>query len=226
VLGPTAAGEIFYASNIGFAPGRSTTWQSGGFAGTQTVHVERSLDGGATWSVVVDRLKPDLYQQAVAEDRLMPYRTDVQYRASTVADTATSSISSAFSLVSTINLHVDTWAVRDPSDDIGEINVYVVDFTSSDSDSSSVHRPAGRVYPVVDTEGQQASTGYITLYVKQKDLLATKDVVTRFIPFIIQSPAGTVLYARLIQRDVAVTESRNRTYRLQYVEVAPLVVAS
>ena len=222
VLGATAAGEIFYVGLLSFAPGRSTMWQAGGYSTTQTIHVERSLDGGTTWAVVLDRLKPDLYQQAVAEDRLMPFSTDVTYRASTVVDTALSSISSDYSLTSTINVESPAWAIRDPSDDVGEILAYVTDITQSDNDSSSVHRPAGRVYPIVDTEGPQASTGYIDLYVRQNDRVATVNVVQRIVPFVIQSPIGEVLYARLIQRDKSVENSRDRTIRLQYVEVEPL----
>lgn len=226
VLGATASSEVFYATNLAFAPGRSMTWQAGGYWGTQTVHVERSLDGGVTWQVVVDRLKPDLYQQAVAEDRLMPYRTDVKYRAATVVDTATSQISSTFSLTSTIRIDAELWSVRDVSDDLGECNLYVTDITKSEGDSSSVHRPAGRLYPVVDTEGAQASTGYLTAFVFQKDKEATIAVIKRIVPFCVQSPSGEVFYARLIQRDYAVDLSRHRDIRIQYVEVEPLVVSS
>jgi hypothetical protein len=92
VLGTTAAGEAFWATGLSFAPGRSLTWSAGGYATTQTVRVERSLDGGSTWKLAADRVKTSLYQRAIAYDREMPYRVDAKYRAATVVDLGFSSI--------------------------------------------------------------------------------------------------------------------------------------
>lgn len=220
VLGPTAAGEIFYASAMSFAPGRSLVWGQGGYASTQTVHIERSLDGGLTWEVAVDRLKTDLYQRASGFDRLMPYRTDVKYRASTVVDTGSSQISSSASLTSTLRINADTWAIRDPDADLIELNAYVTGFEESDDESNSVNRPAGRRYPVVDTEGLRAGVGYIEIYVKGTQVEDVKEILLRVTPFVIQSPSGRVLRARLIQRDYSVVSNRDRKIRLKYIEVS------
>jgi hypothetical protein len=220
VLGALAAGEIYYVSRLAFAPGRSTTWQQGGYATTQTVQVERSLDGGSTWAVVVDRLKTDLYQQAIARDRLMPYNTDVKYRAFTVVDIgAASALSSQSSLVSTINLTPDVWALRDPLDDDGEMNAYVIDYQRNDDESSSVHRPAGRVYPVVDTEGEQAATGSFIIWVKQADIDTAVDVIRRTVPMIVQSPRGEVFTARFIRRNYDVDALRHRKMTVTWIEI-------
>lgn len=219
VLGPVAGGEIFYASALSFAPGRSLTWGQGGYATTQTVHIERSLDGGLTWSVAVDRLKTDLYQRASGFDRLMPYRTDVKYRASTVVDIGSSAISSSASLTSTIRISGDVWGIRSMDDDLIEFNAYVTGFDETDDESSSMNRPAGRKFPVVDTEGLRAATGYIEIFVRGSELEAVKEILLRTTPFVIQSPAGRVLRARLVQRDYSVTASRDRTIRLKYIEV-------
>lgn len=220
VLGPTAGGEIFYVSQISLAPGRSLTWGQGGYAATQTVHIERSLDGGATWEVAIDRLKTNLYQAATGYDRLMPYRQDVKYRASTVVDIGSSQISSSASLVSTIKIAGDVWAIRDPDSDLDEFNAYVTAFEESDDESNSVNRPAGRFYPVVDTEGLRAATGYITIFVRGSELEAVKEIVQRTTPFVVQSPSGRVLKCRIVQRDYQVSANRDRQVRLKWLEVA------
>lgn len=220
VLGPVGAGEIFYASAASFAPGRSLVWGQGGYASTQTVHIERSLDGGATWEVAIDRLKTDLYQRASGTDRSMPYRTDVKYRASTVVDIGSSAIASAASLTSTIRINADVWAIRSLDDDLIEINAYVTSFEESDDESNSVNRPAGRFYPVVDTEGVRAAVGYMGLYVRGSQLEAVKEIVRRTTPFVVQSPSGRVLRARLVQRDYAVQANRDRDLRLKWIEVS------
>lgn len=219
VLGPVAAGEIFYATALSFAPGRSLVWGQGGYAATQTVHIERSLDGGVTWEVAVDRLKTDLYQRASGFDRLMPYRTDVKYRASTVVDIGTSQIASSTSLTSTIRINADSWAIRDPDSDLVEMNAYVTSFEETDDESSSVNRPAGRFAPVVDTEGLRAGVGYIEIFARGTQLEDVKAILRRTTPFVIQSPSGRVLRARLVQRDYAVEANRNRKIRMKYIEV-------
>jgi hypothetical protein len=221
VLGSLGVGEIYYVSRMAFAPGRSTTWQQGGYATTQTIQVQRSLDGGATWVVVVDRLKTDLYQQAIARDRLMPYDTDVKYRAFTVVDIgASSALSSQSSLVSTINLAPELWSVRDPLDDDGEMIAYVTDYQRNDDEASSVHRPAGREYPVVDTEGPQAATGSMIIFVKQADIDTAVNVLRRTVPMIVQSPRGEVFTARFIRRNYDVKALRHRNMTVTWVEVA------
>lgn len=222
VLGATGAGEIFYASRLAFAPGRSATWQQGGYSSTQTITVERSLDGGVTWETIIERLKTDLYQQAVARDRLMPFATDVKYRAYTVVDIGSfSRLSSQSSLVSTINLAPNVWAFRDPLDDDGEMNAYVIDYQRNDDESSSSHRPAGREYPVVDTEGPQAATGSFTVYVRPSDIDKAVSVLRRTVPMVVQSPRGEVFTARFIRRNYDVEALRARRMTVTWLEIAP-----
>lgn len=219
ILGATAADELFYVTQISFAPGRSLTWASGGYSTTQTVRVERSADGGQTWEVAIDRAKTDLYQRTTAFDRLMPYQTDVKYRASTMVDIGMSAIASEWSLVSTIRIESDLWAIRDPNDDIGEMNAYVIGIQETDDESSSVHRPAGRLYPVVDTEGLRASTGYVTIFVKYRELETAKFVTQRTVPLVLQSPSGRILRVRITQRDYDVESNRHHRVRLKFAEV-------
>jgi hypothetical protein len=220
VLGATGSGEIFYISGLSLAPGRSLTWQKGGYSTTQTLTVERSIDGGITWEMVQDRLKPTLYQQAVARDRLMPFGVDVQYRAYTVVDIGTgATLSSEVSLISTILLESDVWAIRDPADDRAEFKALVIGHKRSDDESSSVHRPAGREYPVVDTEGLHAATGTLEVYVRQPDVTTVIGIIRRTVPMVVQSPIGEVFLARFIRRDYNVQDQRNRRIPIDYIEV-------
>lgn len=220
ILGAAGSGEIFYVSALSFAPGRSLAWQQGGYAATQTLTVERSLDDGLTWTVVEQRLKPNLHQQAVARDRLMPFALDVKYRAYTVVDIGTgASLSSDQSLISTIMLEPNIWAIRDPADDEAEFNAYVIGHKKGDNESSSVHRPAGRVYPVVDTEGLHAATGTLEIYVKAKDIVSVIDILRRTVPMIVQSPSGETFLARFIRRDYNVEALRDRRMIVDWVEV-------
>jgi hypothetical protein len=220
ILGSEGSGEIFYVSGLSFAPGRSLAWQAGGYSSTQTLTVERSLDDGVTWTVVQQRLKPSLYQQAVARDRLMPFGVDVKYRAYTVVDIGTgASLSSDESLISTIQLESNIWAIRDPADDEAEFNAYVVGHKRSDDEASSVHRPAGREYPVVDTEGLHAATGTLEIYVRAPDITKAIDVLRRTVPMVVQSPVGEVFLARFIRRDYNVEAQRNRRMVVDYIEV-------
>lgn len=219
VLGATAAGEAFWATGLSFAPGRSLTWSAGGYATTQTVRVERSLDGGSTWKLAADRVKTSLYQRAIAYDREMPYRVDAKYRAATVVDLGFSSIVSGWSLISTIKIVHDLWSIRDPDDDVGELNAIVTEFTEHDDESSSVHRPAGREYPVIDTEGYRASEGTMTVFVGSGKLDKAKGVLTRTVPMIVQSPAGRVMWVRFPNRDYDVEALRHRLVKIKFYSI-------
>jgi hypothetical protein len=220
VLGATGVGEIAYVARMSFHPGRDQNWQIGGYAATQTLRVERSDDGGVSWATIIPRTKPDLYQHVVAYDRLMPYGTDVQYRCYTDVDPGTGTIlTSDVSPTSTIAIESAYWAIRDPADDAGEFNAYVTGFTKADAESSAVSRPAGRTYPVVDTEGLQAATGQLTLYVPPAQIDATVAVLARTTPMVIQTPRGEVFYARFPSRDYEVVNQRARTITIPYLEV-------
>ena len=220
VLGAVGASEIFYLAFPSLAPGRSMVWQPGGYANTQVVRIERSDDGGTTWVGVVQRLKPSLAQFATGMDRSMPFGVDVLYRAYTDADPGAGSVlSSAVSPIATINVEADRWGIRDLDDDLSELYAYVVGHTRGDTESSAVHRPGGREYPIVDTEGIQAATGTLSIFVSQADIDAAILVLRRTVPMVIQSPAGVVFLARLIRRDYNIEQLRHRVIDIDYVEV-------
>lgn len=220
VLGPTAAGEIFYTAFPSFHPGRHSGWQPGGYSSTQVIKVERSDDGGTTWNTIIERVKTSLAQQATAYDRLMPLGIDVKYRAYTIVDLGDGSeVTSQVSLTATIALNAPAWAVRDPEDDQGEMNAYVVAHKRRDDEASSVHRPAGREYPIVDTEGLYSAEGTLSIFVKQADIAAAEAVLRRVVPMIVQSPTGNVYRVRMLRRDYNVEALRHRVIDVDYVDV-------
>lgn len=225
VLGATAAGEIFYVAQVSFHPGRVVAYQPGGFSNVQTLRVERSDDGGVTFGTIIARVKPNLRQIAIAYDRLMPFGTDVIYRAYTDVDQGLgSTLSSASSSSATINLESERWAIRDvDSLDEAELYAYVVGFDRGDDESSSVHRPVGRYFPIVDTEGLQASDGTLTIFVPVGEIDYATGVLRRTSTFVIQNPTGTIFFARLIRRKYEVEALRHRNFIVPFVEVDPIL---
>ncbi len=222
VLGPTAAGEIFYASKCSFAPGRDTTWRPGGTAQTQTIRIERSDDEGLTWTEIVARAKPDFQQRTVLTDRLMPLGVPVHYRAYADVDLGDGSLlSSEVSPEAVIVVPADLWTLRDPAEDTAEVVASVVKRSHRDDDGASVHWPAGRTYPVVDTEGNvRSGSGSLQLYVRRSDLASTLDVIRRAVPMVVQSPIGEVFEARFTGRDYETQWLSDRTITIDYVVTA------
>lgn len=220
ILGPTAAAEDFYVAFPSFHPGDHDGWQPGGFAGTQVVRVERSDDGGVNWATIIERVKPDLYQRATTYDRLMPLGIDVHYRAFTEVDSGDGALlTSQVSPTVIENVVTPTWTIRDPGDDDGEMLAYVVEHRRGDDEASSVHRPAGREFPVVDTEGLHAASGSLSIWVAQANIAKATAVLRRTTPFIVQSPLGEVFRARFIRREYVVNALRHRVIEVAYVEI-------
>ncbi len=224
IVGPTAASEVYYTAMVSLAPGRSIVYQPGGYSSVETLRVERSDDGGMTWNTVIQKVKPTLNQQAIAYDRTMPFGIDTIYQAYTDVDQgAGSTLSSGVSPAATINISADRWAIRDTGDDEGEYYAYVVGHDQSDDESSSVHRPFGRYYPVVDTEGLQAATGTLHVWVPAGDITFATAVLDRTAVFVVQSPIGMVMYVRILTRTYNVDNIRHRIIDCAYVEVEPVV---
>lgn len=223
VLATVGAGEIFYAARMSLHPGRDTTWQPGGYATTQTLRVERSVDGGLTWTTFIERVKPDFYQEVVDYDRTMPFGTEVLYRCYTDVDPGGGAVlSSAASLTSLVQIDSDLWAIRDPNDELGEFPAYVVGYSRSDEETVSVSRTAGRTYPVIDSEGLQSGEGTIDLYVLPSQQEIVYDVITRVTTMVVQAPSGLFFLARFPKRDYKVADTRSRVISIDYVEVEAL----
>jgi hypothetical protein len=174
-----------------------------------------------TWQTIIERLKPNFAQRAVGTDRLMPYGIDVKYRAFTEVDPGGGAVlSSGSSLVATLVVESETWGIRDPSDELAEFNAWVVGHDRGDDESSSVHYPSGREFPVVDTEGIHGAKGSLQIYVFAADIDRVTEVLRRVVPMIAQTPSGAVYTIRCIRRDYKIEASRHRIIDVDYVEIS------
>jgi hypothetical protein len=220
VLTTAGAAEVHYAGRLSFHPGRDTNYQSGGYANTQTLQVQRSDDDGVTWATIIDRVKPDYWQQVTASDRLIPLNREVQYRCYTNVDLGGgSALTSDPSSTSYITIGYDQWVIRDPEEDDAEVNALVIAFSRNDEETVAITRPAGRFFPVVDSEGLQSGKGKISIYVKQNDLAETVALLQRAVPMVVQDLTGGVLWVRFPLRDYEVADSRARVIDLDYYEI-------
>lgn len=131
VLATAAAGEQFAFDSIGLRPGSSATWFQGGFNNaTETLTVERSLDGGTTWAEI--RLSP-FVDPAVDETatlydyEVLPYST-VQYRARASNVVSGNNLASAWSAVDSETYNPQAWWLKDPIDPTRNRAVQIKDF--------------------------------------------------------------------------------------------------
>jgi hypothetical protein len=220
VIGAVGAGEVFYAGNLSLHPGGSTTWQAGGYSSTQTIAVERSTDGGSTWSTIVERVKPDLYQRATVDDRTLPLGVDVKYRAVTNVDIGSGSVlTSAQSPVTTVSIEAPFWVIRDSVEDDKEFDAVVTEFNASDDDASAVYYVPGRQYPIVDTDGSRAPSGTFTVYARGGEVDYITSVLRTTNPVLLQSPAGRVYMVRITKRDYMPVNRTARSITCTYYEV-------
>lgn len=221
VLGAVAAGEIYYVSRPSFHPGRDLAWQSGGYADTQTMRVERSIDDGVTWIDVIDRVKPDIYQRVSLYDREMPFALDVMYRATTNVDVGGGSVlASSYSPIATFIVENDVWAIRDTMDDDREFNALVIDLREGDTDDAAVHWTAGAQFPTIDTEGVRAQRGSLELYVRPADVDTVVSILRSTQVMVAQSPIGRVYYMRFVERDYRAADIAARTITVDFYRVA------
>lgn len=222
VLSTAGASEVHYVGRMSMHPGNDVNYQSGGYAQTQTLRVQRSDDGGTTWSTVIDRIKPDFWQRASAVDRLMPFNTEVQYRCFTDVDLGNgSALTSDTSPISYITVESQAWVIRDPDDEMAEVNALVVGFPRSDAETVAINRPIGRYYPVIDSEGLQSGKGKMQLYVRAADREATIALLQRAAPMVIQSIIGEVIWVRFPEREYTPQDRIARMIDLDYYEIEP-----
>jgi hypothetical protein len=220
ILGATAAGEVYYESFPSFHPGRATLWQPGGYSSIQTVRVERSDDGGNTWNQIVDRVKPTLAQQATFIDRYMPFNTEISYRGYTDVDSGLgSAVESAVSLIATLTVDADRWGIRDLVTIENELYAIVTNHHRIDDEQSTVNRPSGREYPIVDTEGEQSATGTMTVFAAAGEIEHIVGILRSTAIFILQQPNGTTFRARLLRRQYNTYQTRHKKIDVDYIEV-------
>jgi DNA-binding transcriptional regulator YdaS (Cro superfamily) len=131
VLGATAAAEQHAADTIKLAPGNLTTWTVGGFAvaGTQLAIIERSIDGGVTWTTVRGLSAYQLPQPSQTSVTLYDYEATrglaVQYRARVYVISGLSTIAGPNSATSAATVAPTDWRLKDPQDATRNITVRV-----------------------------------------------------------------------------------------------------
>lgn len=110
--------------------------------------------------------------------------------------------------------------LRDSTREDEAIFAYVVDHRRGDAEQATAHRPAGREYPVIDSEGPQSAEGSLEIFVPQARIEATVEMLRRPVPLLVQSPDGKIFKARFLKRDYAVEAQRHRMISASYYEVA------
>lgn len=221
VLTPLS-GEDYYVTSVSFHPGTDTAVQPGGYYETQTMRIERSLDQGATWEAVTSRQGLDYYQRATTVDRLAPFGVEVWYRGYTDVNGANGEVlSSAASPVAKLVLEsADRWVIRDPDDVDGEVFALIEKHDRADEDQAVVSRPAGRQFPVVDTEGPQGATGSVEMYVPGPLRDKTIELLRRGVPLYLFSPIGERRHVRFLRRDYEPVVAGSRVITAEYVQVS------
>ena len=140
-------------------------------AATQTVTIERSLDGGDTWAPLRDMEKISLTNQVgVLYDYEVALYTLPQYRVQTFG-TEVNEVASAMSDVSILNaqLEATSWWLKDPVDPSLNTPVKVMPpFNFSRKEPQQVYEPLGRKTSVVVTDGPRGISGTLNLMTKSK----------------------------------------------------------
>lgn len=221
MLSAAAAGEVIYVARASFAPGRSLEWRSGGNAQRQTVRIERSDDGGSSWTEIVSGQRTDYWQRLTYDDRLCPFGIEVQYRGWTDITDAAGRVSiSDTSAVAATTVESSSWALRDPDEDTVEVVFHVTAYSRSEDDGAVVTYPAGATYPIVDSEDARIGGGSVKAFVQQQFASETARVLRRAVPLVLSSPIGEVMWIRVLGRGFDAVSPANREYTVDFAVVA------
>lgn len=161
----TGTNEVHYADAIGAFPGTVSTWSRGGLTDEQYALVERSLDGGTTWSrflIPGQGATPDYgrnalrllvaTQSATTYDTTLPPNASVRYRFSVMAQDLGYLVTSVTSTATTaLSSPVTKFLLRDPDDPVGDSFVVQIsgDLGSTSTERQGSFSPLGREFPVI-----------------------------------------------------------------------------
>lgn len=173
VLSTAAASEVHYADKIGFHPGAVTTWSKGGFAGIVFI-VEKSIDGGTTWTAVRGAASVTVPTTPSQETTFYDYEVargvTPRYRARTQALDLelVATLVSADSAVSIAAVVAATgWWLKDPlAPGLNMVIDVVPGFSFRRKQPQSVFEPIGRTVAVVVTDGPRGIEGTLDVWVK------------------------------------------------------------
>lgn len=177
-----AAGEVHYVDMIGAFPGTVTTWSRGGLTAEQYALIERSVDGGTTWSRFLIpgqgdapdyaqnalRLAADT-QTATTYDTTLPPNASARYRFSVMAQDLGYLVTSVKSTATTaLSSPITKFLLRDPDDPVGDSFVLPIsgDLASSSTERQGSFSPLGRKYPVVLSDAISGEVWQVTIQIK------------------------------------------------------------
>lgn len=203
----------------------------------QIITLQRSLDGGTTWTNVrgaVDKAYND--QLGLVYDYEVPPNVLARYRAMSEAGEAGTDYDSAWSaaVVQNAILTVAEWWLKDPLDPTVNAKVNVSPpFRFTRAEPQQAYQPLGRSTAVVVTDGQKGIEGELNLWAKSK---AEYDVLNALLAkshvLLLTDPLGRQWYVKfgdsqdweLVRAQPAAGETTPIRYlhsvRLPFVEVA------
>lgn len=236
---PAAASEIHYIEKAGIMPGSGTVWARGPVAGTvRTFEVQRSIDGGSTWTDLA-RLLPTvgpysaITSQAVsAGDYEAPRGVNVVYRLRVKWVSPTGAVfTSAWTAASSIlSIPATGWVLKsltDAASVVTGLRVLWETFSESTEVDTGVFEPVDSDETIViqgRTRGKRlgmelrfATTAEWTPF---EALLARKDTM------LLQDSNGRQWYVRPSPKARQVEERRysgvlERRLKMEWIEVAP-----
>lgn len=242
-LATAAANEVHWVDQIGVVPGATITWSPG--SNLWSTLIERSLDGGTTWTTV-RALSPYVasgvagvttaQEQAISTYDYEPARgITVGYRASSYINFSTAGSSTIASPVtSTQNVSTTndgTWWIKCPNSpalNVGGtgsklLRVVKGSLSFERTQDMSVHRPLGRSKAIVvtgDLEGEDGSFELVTFGDTEWAQVAA--ALNYQAPVVLQDPNGTQKYVRVLSPvswKRTAGANLQRTVSVAYVEV-------
>jgi hypothetical protein len=219
-----ASGEVHYVDGIDLHPGTSTVAGPGGLIPTQSFTVLRTLPDGTVSTVrTVDSVSGDATQYLVAYDREMPFATDVLYTAqATSLLTSGQQLASDLSPAALVAVDSDVWGLRDPLDPAGEARGLVTDHEVDRSYIGAAYRPAGRPFPLIESEGSTGDDSTkVTFYMGGiAERRALRDLLNRPTTLLLQSPSGDYWYVWVTDQKVTAAAGVGQSVDVTYVQVA------
>lgn len=240
----------YYFDNALFAADDDPSWSAGGDNANGGFVVERSADGGLTWSEILGYSfdNPGLSHNpaivyANIDDRTAPLANveKLQYRVYGVVfdSNGDASFTPPTEVIVPQYLPGDSWWLRDPLDPSRDMEIAQIDFSKSFHVDAEEFRPVGRTYSVVvQSNTPRSEMFYINCYVEtEEDIEKIERMLRSDRTLIIQSnTAGQVWFIRVSgmvtsTQTRAVSQMSHRKWRpvfrvnAQVVEVKPIQVS-
>lgn len=217
---PTVAIDAAWDSSAGLATLSLTGGDEGASYTSQYFQVQRSDDGGVSWSLLRsgDEVAPDGSYEATVLDYEAPRGLTVRYRARSIGVSGEERIPSAWStsIPQVLVTNDQTWwlkAVTAPSLNTGSVRVQNP-LSVTVVEPHTLFRPLGSNLPVVVTGligGEDATLQILTM--TDAEWTAIEDILLHQGVILIQSPDGQQRYIRIVSRSWEESYSAGRLTR-------------